>query len=647
MTEGTVKQLPSACPLDCPDHCSLTATVVGDRVTKLGGSHDNPFTAGFICAKVRSFGDRAHGPERVMRPAIRTASGWKEVSWEEALTLVADRFREIIETDGPEAILPVWYGGSNGFLTGGGADIRLWNRLGVSNCERTLCAANTSAAVKMAYGDLPSAALEDIDHSQLLLLWGMNPSVSGIHLVPLVKRLRDRGGKLVVVDPRRIPLAESADLHLQVLPGTDVPVALAMAHIAFTEGLADEVWLDAHADGWETFREAARAWTPARAAATAGVAAADIERAAHLYADAASAMVRPGWGLERSRNGTDSVRAALLLPAVFGKFGRRGGGYVMSTSSGLRAKPSAWQGTSRTRSLNLSRLGRELRERTDPPVRALFVYNCNPVATVPDQATVVAELSRKERFLVVHEQVWTDTCVIADVVLPATTFLEHRELSKAYGNYGLQWAEPVIPPVGEARSNHDVMQELGRRLGVRDPLTEDELAAAVLATIPQAPPLDTLKAARAVQFEAPVQFLAARPSSGRVQFTPVPRHRPPPIDGGLPLILISPATQTAISSTMYESERSARLRMSPEDAVVRGLVTGMKVRAWNPRGEVRAVLEVDEGLRAGVVELPKGLWRRATLNEWTSNVLIPDHVDEYGRGACYHDARVEVEALGV
>lgn len=635
---------PSTCPLDCPDQCSLSVTVEKGRVTRIGGTHENPFTAGFICAKVRDFGNRVHGKERVLHPTIRTESGWKEVSWEEAMTLVADRFREIIETDGPEAILPVWYGGSNGFLTGGGADQRLWNRLGVSQCDRTLCASNTSAAVRMAYGELPSASLEDIEHSAALLLWGVNPSASGIHLVPVIKRLRERGGKLVVVDPRRTPMAEVADVHLAVLPGTDVPVALAMAHIAFTEGLADEVWLEANADGWESYREAARAWTPARAAATAGVSAADIERAAQLYADATPAMVRPGWGLERTRNGTDSVRAALLLPAVFGKFGRRGGGYVMSTSSGLRARPSEWQGTSKAPTFNLSSLGRELRERQERPIRAVYVYNCNPVATVPDQAAVVAELSWKGRFLVVHEQVWTDTCAIADVVLPATTFLEHRELSNAYGTYMLQWSEPVIPPVGEARSNHQVCQDLGRRLGVVDPMTEEELASRVLATMPQAPSLAELKERRVLHLTSPVQFVNATPGRQRVQFTPVPRHRPPPVDAKQPLILVSPATTHAISSTLYESERHAVLGVNAEDAQARGLKEGEVVRMWNSRGEVRVPIRIDDTVRSGVVVLPKGIWRHATRNGWTSNVLIPDHVDEYGLGACYYDARVEIEA---
>lgn len=638
-------RLPSVCPLDCPDRCSLGVDVDGGRVVRVGGTHVHPWTDGYICAKVRDFGDRVHGAHRVLAPTIRTPQGWREVSWEEAMEQVASRFRSIFAAEGPEAVLPVWYAGSNGWLTGGGFDIRLWNQLGVSRCERTLCATNAGAGTRMAYGTMASSSPADVEHAELVVLWGMNPSASGIHLVPPLKRLRARGGKLVVVDPRQIPLAEGADLHLPVVPGADVPVAMALANLAFSAGLADELWLEQNAEGWESYREAVKVWTPARAAAVAGVAAADIERLAQLYADASPALVRPGWGLERTRNGSDSVRAVLLLPAVFGKFGRRGGGYVMSTSSGYRVDPTAWQGSSAARSLNLSQLGRELETRTDPPVRAVWIYNCNPVATVPDQARVVAELQRGDRFVVVHEQVWTDTCEYADVVLPATTFLEHHELSRSYGGYVVQWSEPVIPPVGQARSNHEVLRDLGRRLGVDEPRDELQMAADIVRHIPNVSSFEELRERRAIPVPEPVQFVTTFPEGGRVRFTPVPVHRPPPVDAELPLILISPATAAAITSTLYESETAAVLGVSPTDAASRGIEDGQLVRAWNPRGEVRAPARVDPTLRPGVVMLPKGLWRRATQNGWTSNVLIPDHVDEYGRGACYNDARVELERV--
>lgn len=637
--------LPSTCPLDCPDRCSLSVTVEGDRVTRIGGSRAWEWTDGYICKKVAGFGARVHGPERILHPMVRAADGgWSRVSWDQAMDLVAARLRAIIDQDGPQAILPVWYAGSNGLLTGGGLDQRLWNRLGVTQCQRTLCAANTGAGARAVYGTMPSADLRDVEHAQTVIVWGNNPQASGIHLLPPLKRLQARGGRLAVVDPRATSLARGADLHLPVLPGADVPVALALVHVAVVEGLADLEFLHRECQGWEALRDEAMAWTPARAGREAGVDPAAIEALARLYAEGAPALIRCGWGLERTRNGTDAVRAILMLPAVYGKLGVRGGGYVLSTSAGYRMDSRKWQGSSDARAINLSRLGAELAQAQDPPIRACWVYDCNPAVTVPDQARVVAELSRPDRFVVVHEQVWTDTCDLADVVLPATTFLEHKELSRAYSGSVLQWSEPVIPPVGESRSNHQVLQDLARRLGVPDELTEEELATQILATRPHGPSFEELRQRRAVSWTAPVQMVDVRPE-GPIQLSPPPRHLPPPVDADLPLILISPATTKAISSTLYESETAVPVALHPVDAAARGIGEGDRVRLWNPRGEVVTTAHLSDELRPGVCMLPKGLWRRATENGWTSNVLIPDHVDAQGGGACYNDARVEAQRL--
>jgi anaerobic selenocysteine-containing dehydrogenase len=637
--------LPSTCPLDCPDRCSLSVQVEGDRVTRIGGSRAWEWTDGYICKKVAGFGQRVHGPDRVLHPMVRAADGsFQRVGWEQAMDLIAGRLRQIIEQDGPQAILPVWYAGSNGLLTGGGLDQRLWNRLGVTQCQRTLCAANTGAGARAVYGTMPSADLRDVEHAGAVIVWGNNPQASGIHLLPPLKRLQARGGRLAVVDPRATGLARSADLHLPVLPGADVPVALALIHVAVVEGLADLDFLHGQCEGWQALREEALRWTPSRAGREAGVEPAAIEALAHLYAQGAPALIRCGWGLERTRNGTDAVRAILMLPAVYGKLGVRGGGYVLSTSAGYRMDSRAWQGSSAARAINLSRLGAELEQAKDPPIRACWVYDCNPAVTVPDQARVVAELSRPDRFVVVHEQVWTDTCDLADVVLPATTFLEHKELSRAYSGYVLQWSEPVIPPVGESRSNHQVLADLARRLGVPDEVTEEDLAAQILATRPQGPSFEELREVRAVSWTAPVQMVDVRPEAP-IQLSPPPRHLPPPVDADLPLILISPATTRAISSTLYERETAVSVELHPTDAAARGIGDGDRVRLSNPRGEVITTARLTDELRPGVCMLPKGLWRRATQNGWTSNVLIPDHVDARGGGACYNDARVEVERI--
>jgi anaerobic selenocysteine-containing dehydrogenase len=642
-------RLPSACPLDCPDRCSLDVAVVDGRVTRIAGNRRYPWTDGYICNKVAHFGERVHGPERVLQPMVRVRPGpgrdsFEPTTWDAAMAQVAARFAAEMQEHGPEALLPVWYGGSNGYLTGGGMDVRLWNRLGVSRCLRTLCATNAGAAVTAVYGDLPGADLDEVEHSDVVVVWGANPAVSGIHLLPPLKRLLERGGRLAVVDPRATTLTQKANLHLPVLPGTDVCLAMALIHIAVRDGLTDQAFLAAECDGWEELAQAAQAWTPARAADVCGVSAASIEQLAQLYAAGKAALIRIGWGMERSRNGSEATRAVLMLPAVFGKFGRRGAGYAMSTSAGYRTNSAGWQGASAARGINLSQLGRELEERQDPPIKAVYVYNCNPMATVPDQVRLERQLARPDLFVVVHEQVWTDTCDLADVVLPATTFLEHNELTRSYAGYVLQWAEPVIAPVGEARSNHHVLQDLGARLGSPDPVSEAELAATILGHIPNAPTFEQLAEVRAVELPKPVQFVDVRPSR-RVQLAPPPKYLPPPVDGDLPLTLISPATGVAISSTMYENERDALLEIHPDDAHSRGLVDGQLVRMWNPRAEVHLRIHVSPQLRPGVVMLPKGLWRRATRNGWTANALIPDHVDAAGLGACYNDARVEVAAL--
>lgn len=633
---------PAACPLDCPDRCSLDVGVVDGRVASIAGSRRYGWTDGYICAKVRGFGARVYGPGRVLRPRLRVGSSWRDIGWDDAMALAADRIGAVIRESGPEALLPVWYGGSNGWLTAGGVDQRLWNRLGASRCLRTLCAANTDAGTRTAYGDMAGADLGDVEASQCVVLWGVNPSSSGIHLVPPLKRLQARGGTLAVVDPRRTPLAAQADVHLPVLPGCDVPVALAVVHVAIVDGLVDQAFVERWCDGWEGLRQEALAWSPARAAGVAGVEARGIERLAHLYAASSPALIRCGWGVERNRNGSDSVRAVVTLPAIFGKFGVRGGGYALSTSSGYGIDSSRWQGRSTARGINLSRLGAELEERTDPPIRACWIYNCNPVATVPDQARVVAELSRPDRFVVVHEQTWTDTCEVADLVLPATTFLEHHELSRSYSGYVVQWSTPAIAPVGEARTNHQVLQDLGRRLGSPDEISEEELARDIVACVRGGPSFEELRERHAVELPAPVQFVDTWPS-GKVALSPPPRHREAP---GIewPLVLISPATSKAISSTLYEAETAAALEMNADDAAARGLGDGDIARAFNDQGEVVAPVKIAAEVRPGVVVLPKGLWRRATRNGWTSNALIPSHVDEHGGGACYNDARVEVEA---
>jgi anaerobic selenocysteine-containing dehydrogenase len=664
--------LRSACPLDCPDACSLDVKVEGARVVGVEGARDNPLTAGFICAKVRRFADHMYGPDRVLRPAVRDGrkgdGAFRDVGWDEALDRVAAALADARDRFGGESILPLCYGGSNGYLTQDATDARLFRRLGASRLLRTVCAAPTGAAAAGLYGKMPGVALPDYEHARLIVIWGCNPTASGIHLGPPIQRARARGARLVVVDPRKTRLARQADLHIALRPGTDLPVALSVIAWLFQSGRADLDFLAAHATGVDTLRARAGAWPFARAAAEAGVPAADLEAFARLYADTSPAVIRCGWGPERNRNAGSAVAAILALPAVAGKFGVRGGGYTMSNSPAWRdidSTAAAAQAEAPTRAVNMNQLGAALTDLDGPPVKALFVYNANPVVTMPNQEKVRAGLAREDLFTVVFDAVWTDTARYADVVLPATTFLEHDELSRGYGGYVLHAARPVVPAVGEARANHDVFAALVRRLGLRrdgDPEGADALIDALLASTPDGPRLRQALAhdgRAAPAFGAtPIQFVDVFPRTADRKIALCPPaldreapdglygYRPDPGTAVAPLALISPASSQTISSTFGQLVPGhVPIELAPEDARQRGIADGDRVRVWNALGEVRCRAAINSDLRPGVAMLPKGLWSRHTDNGATANALCPDTLTDLGGGACFNDARVEVQRL--
>lgn len=658
----------SACPLDCPDGCSLKVTVENGKVTVIDGSHANPTTGGFICNKVRRFGERVYGPDRVLYPRVRKGPKglglFERVSWDEALARVAEGLAAARDTWGGESILPVSYGGSNGLLTQDTSDAALFARLGASRLARTLCAAPTGAANMAMYGKMPSVTYEDVPEARFIILWGLNPSASGIHLVPYVRQAQKQGATLVVIDPRVTPLAKQADIHLAVRPGTDLPVALAIHRYLFEEGRAQLAFLDRHATGTERLRARAAEWTFERAAAEAGIAAADLRRVAEGYAAASPALIRCGWGPERNRNGGNATLAILALPAVAGKFGVRGGGYSMSNSASWGfARTWMENAPAESRLVNLSRLGHALTELNDPPVKALFVYNCNPAVTVPDQARVLRGLEREDLFTVVFEQVMTDTTAYADVILPNTTFLEHYDVARAYGPLSMVLGRPAIEPVGESRSNAEVFGELIERLGLGregDARGELEEMVQVLAAIPGAAGegLRDHGVAAPPFGGRPVQFVDVFPRTAdeKIHLWPEGMYAQAPAglygyqaDPGTPdypLALISPASERTISSTLGELPRpESMLTMHPDDAAPRGIADGTPVRIHNALGEVRCKARVAAWIRPGTVSLAKGLWFRHTANGRTSNVLIPDTLSDLGGGACYNDARVQVEAV--
>lgn len=681
----------TTCVMDCPDTCALEIEVrpgeggAPPQVVSIGGAAEHPTTRGYICGKVARYHERLDHPDRLLHPMRRVgAKGdgrFERISWEDAIELVAGRLAEIRDRSGGEAILPFHYGGSNGLLADGLVDDLLWARLGASKLEKTICAAPTTEVARAMYGRIPGVAYEDYPEARAIVLWGVSPKTSGVHLVPFLHAAKKRGAFLAVVDPRRTFNDGEADLHLPILPGSDLPVALAMARRWERAGLLDRPFLDRWADGLDPLLAAADGWPLDRAAAVAGVEADAIARLADAYAEGSPAVVRTGWGLERNVNGGRAIAAILALPALLGKFGVRGGGYTMSNRGQGTLDTARVLGDVdwRARSVNMTRLGAWLTAGPgeaeplpgdpdfppDPPVEALFVYNANPAATVPDQRRVLAGLARDDLFTVVFEQVMTDTARWADVLLPAATFLEHWEVRVSYGAYGIGGGRPAIPPRGESRPNHDVFAALGRALGFTDaPFGWDERTAfdrVVEAVRLVGKPVDAERLAAGLWVrpdfpgENPIQ-LGPEGEGGVPPWTPDRKiHLSPPLLGPdpfvyhppaarWPLALISPASRHRISSTLGEiaaGELTATLH--PADAAARGIHPGDEVRLYNELGEVRCAARVSDRLRPGVVELPKGAWRRDSRNGMTATALAPDTINEVAAGACFNDARVEVE----
>ncbi len=660
----------TTCVMDCPDACALEVEVRDGRVARIRGGRDHPNTAGFICDKVARFDRRLEHAERVLQPMRRVgAKGegrFERIPWDAAIAEVAGRLAEVRERWGGEAILPYHYGGSNGLLTDDLTDDLFFARLAASRLAKTICAAPTTAVATAMYGKMPGVAFEDYPRARAIVIWGANPKASNIHLVPYLREAKRRGAFLAVVDPRRNFSDAEADLHLPVLPGTDLAVALAMVRLWDGNGRLDRAFLERHATGWEAILAAAREWPLERAASAAGVEAAAIRRLAGAYAEGEPAVIRCGWGLERNRNGGRAVAAVLALPALLGKFGVRAGGYTLSNSGAYRLDRRALLGDLawNTRVLDMTRLGRLLEgELSPPPVKALFVYNANPAATVPDQGRVLRGLAREDLFTVVSEQVMTDTARYADVLLPAVTFLEGWDLRGGYGSFVFGGAPPVVAARGEARSNHAVFSALARAMGFADEpfaWSDERLATAVAAAVTlgggRRPDFARLAAGgnEPIGFDGgpAVQFgsILPRTSDGKVHLAP-PLLGPEPFRfeksaNTYPLALISPATSKLISSTLGEvGLTELSVAVHPRDAEARAIRDGDRVRVHNELGEVVCRARVSDRVRPGVVSMPKGAWRRASGNGSTATALCPDHLSEVGPGACFNDARVEIAPL--
>src|SRR2546425_5223843 len=485
-----MKTIRTVCAHDCPDQCSLLAQVDGDRVVKIQGDPEHPFTAGFACAKVNREHEMLVSPDRLLTPLRRTgAKGegrFSPVTWEQALDEIVTRWQAVIKDDGPLGILGYCYSSHQGQINRG-LMLGLFHALGSTRLlAGTVCDSCAEAGWDAACGSVGGADPETVTESDLVISWGADLLTTNVHIWPLVERARARGAKLVVIEPRRSRTAERADWHLRVNVGTDAALALGVMHVLARDGLVDRAYLARETLGFDRLeREVLPRFTPERVAAITGVRAADVERLAQLYGRARAPFIRLGEGMSRCTQGGQAIRAVSLLPGVVGAYAKRGGGALLMTAAsfGLDLAPIRRpSGPTTTREVNHSRLGDALLTMTNPPIRALFIAANNPAVTCPDAQSVRRGLAREDLFTVVHDPFLSDTARFADLVLPAATYLESEDLHRSYGTYYMQLGAQVVPPQGEARSNHWLARELSQRMGLTDAvfsMSVDELIATV------------------------------------------------------------------------------------------------------------------------------------------------------------------------
>jgi anaerobic selenocysteine-containing dehydrogenase len=674
------------CPHDCPDTCAMSVTVENGRAIGLRGDESHPVTRGFLCAKVNRYLERVYAPDRILHPLRRVGrkgeGRWKRITWEEALDTVATRLLEVRERYGAEAVLPYSYAGNSGILGYGSMDRRFFHALGASRLDRTICATAGAAGYKATVGRSIGLDPEALIEARLIVAWGSNLIYSNVHLWPLVEEARRRGARLITIDPLRTATAERSDIHLAPLPGTDAALALGLMHVIFAEGLEDRDYLEHHTLGSEQLRERARDWDPQRTARTTGLDAATIGQVAREYARTQRSALRINYGLNRHAGGGMAVRTIACLPALTGAWRHPGGGVLLSTSGAFPLNEQALErpdlGPSGTRTLNMSELGRILNgAHLDPPVKALFVYNSNPAAVAPDQEQVLKGLAREDLFVVAHELFATDTVDRADVVLPATSVLEHYDLFKAYGHYYLAVSQPVIPAPGECLSNTELFRRLARRLGLTHPcLADSDRDMARQALHWEHPNLAGITLER-LEAEGPLRLNLPRPyvpfadggfftPSGKCEllsprlaeagldplagYTPPFENRDasPDLARRFPLALLTPPARHFLNSTfanqpsLLRRERYPIVMIHPDDARDRRIADGTPARVFNDRGTFLATALVADAVRPGVVASPSIWWPKLSPGGRNSNAVTSQRLADMGGGATFYDVLVDV-----
>ena len=674
------------CPHDCPDTCVATVDVENGRAVRIGGDPGHSFTQGFLCAKVNHYLDRVYSPDRILHPLKRVGKKgegrFERISWDVALETIAANFKRVSEAHGPQSILPYSYAGNSGLIHYGSLDRRFFGAIGASQLERTICASAGFEGYKAVIGATIGFDPEKVGNAKLIVAWGANIISSNVHFWPFVEEARKRGARFIVIDPYRSKTAEKADWHIAPLPGTDGALALAMMHVLFRDDLLDHDYIGKFTIGVDGLKARAMEWSPARAAVETGLSVATIEELAREYGTTRPSAIRINYGLNRAAGGANTVRIITCLPALVGDWRHVGAGIQLSSSG------TYMQTTARltrpemvpkgTRTINMSSLGEALDPALDPPVQALYVYNSNPAAVAPDQNAVRRGLAREDLFVAVHELFRTDTVDWADIVLPATTVLEHTDILKSYGHLHLSINRPAIEPLGECRSNTEVFRQLAQKMGLTDPrLFESDDALMEQAFNWSHPRLQGISIERlnretSVRLNLPAEWAPFAEGdfptpSGKCEFfsetekaqgrDPLPHYvRPregpisnPSLAKTYPLAFISPPAHHFLNSTFSAQPMFVRreggepaLTIHPDDAKVRGIAEGQMVRTFNARGEFLAKAHVSDGARPGVVVGLSVWWAKLCPGGHNANAVTSQALTDLGGGATFYDVLVDV-----
>ncbi|HTQ75446.1 MAG TPA: molybdopterin oxidoreductase family protein [Burkholderiales bacterium] len=678
----------AACPHDCPDTCALRVTVENGVAVKVEGARDHPFTAGTLCTKVSRYLERTYSKDRVLFPQRRVGpKGRREfvrISWDEALDAIAGKFRAI-EADDPQGILPYDYAGTMGYVQWHSMGRRFFHRLGASRLDRTICSSAGKAGAQITVGGSLGMDPERFEEARLILVWGSNPVVSNLHMWSRAQEAKRRGARLIAIDPYRSLTAEKCHEHLAILPGTDAALALAMMHVIIGEKRYDADYVERYTLGFEPLRERVKDYAPQAAAEITGLPAERIVALAREYAGTRPAAIRLNYGLQRHAGGGMAVRTIFCLPALTGAWRDPAGGAVLGTSgfygmndAGLE-RPDLLE-LSRCpnpRTVNMVAIGDALLG-ARPPIRALYVYNSNPVAVAPDSGKVVRGFAREDLFTVVHEQFFTDTCDYADIVLPATTQLEHWDVHTGYGHLYVMANSPAIAPLGEALPNSEAFRRLAARMGFTEECfldsDEDLCRQAIESSKPSMRGIEweSLKEKGWQRLNLPGRFAPfaqgnfATPS-GKCEFysetakamgmDPLPGFVPPResarsnpgLASRYPLAMISPPNRHFLNSSFANMRfavaeaKEPSLDMSAADAAARGIADGDAVRVFNDRGSFIARARVGRKARAGVVVALSVWWKKLTADGRNANEVTSQSITDVGRGATFYDCLVEVE----